>query len=219
MTSGVTYMSLSRIGHGFGVAKKIIYSILSLIKVLIPLMTLEAEIMKKVEFLQPFFLSIFDFLSQNLNIVIFVGITTLMTGAFTYFIFPMGEVACLLATAIGYLLSPRIEAMFADLVAGGATTWEAGAVCAPWIFWICLPTLFVGSICIFKRISKWGGLIKSLLISGLVTLIAGLLLGLFAYLSYGFGWIATPAQTAMLISLILVTLAEQVAIFSKNMAD
>ena len=212
-------MSLNRIGQGFGVAKKIIYSIISLIKVIIPLLTIEAEIMKKVEFLQPFFLSIFDFLSQNLNIVIFVGLTTLITGAFTYFIFPLGEISCLLATAIGYLLSPRIELMFADLVAGGSTAWEAGAVCAPWVFWICLPTLFVGAICVFKRISKWGGLVKCLLISGLATLIVGLLLGLFAYLSYGFGWTATPAQTSMLISLILVTIAEQVAIFGKNMAE
>lgn len=212
-------MSFGRIGHGFSVAKKILYSIISFIKVLVPLMTLEAEIMKKVEFLQPFFLSVFDFLSENLNIVIFVGLTTLLTGAFTYFIFPVGELACLVATAIGYLLSPRIEEMFATLVSDGATLWEAGAVCAPWVFWISLPTLFVGAICVCKRINKRGGLIKTLLISGLATLILGLLLGLGAYLCYGFGWTATPAQTCMLISLIVVTVAEQIAIFSMNMAD
>ncbi len=212
-------MSFDRIGHGFSVAKKILYSIISFIKVLIPLMTLEAEIMKKVEFLQPFFLSVFNFLSENLNIVIFVGFTTLLTGAFTYFIFPVGELACLVATAIGYLLSPRIEEIFANLVADGASLWEAGAICAPWIFWICLPTLFVGAVCVCKRINKHGGLIKTLLISGLATLILGLLFGLGAYLCYGFGWTGTPAQTCMLISLIIVTIAEQIAIFSMKMTD
>jgi hypothetical protein len=172
--------------------------------------------MKSVEFLQPFFLNVYDFLSDNLNIVLFVGFTTLMTGAFTYFIFPLGETACLVATAIGYLLSPRIEADFTAYVSGGATVWEAAAECAPWVFWICLPTIFVGAICVCKRVTKWGGLIKTLLIGGLITLIVGALLGLLAYLSYGFGIISNPAQICMFISLVLVTVAEQIAIFRKN---
>ena len=207
---------MSNIGYKLSTVKRTIYSIISVLKVLIPIFTIETEIMKSVEFLQPFFLNIFDFLSENLNIVIFVGLTTLITGAFTYFIFPIGETACLVATAIGYLLSPRIEETFATLVEGGATAWQAGAECAPWIFWICLPTLFVGAICVCKRVTKWGGLIKTLLIGGLITLVTGLLLGLLAYAFYGFGIGASPAQTCMLISLILVTLAEQIAIFRKD---
>lgn len=201
----------------FGTVKKVIYSIISFLKVLIPIFTLEAEIMKSVDFLQPFFLKVFDFLSQNLNIVLFVGLTTLITGAFTYFIFPIGETACFMATAIGYLLAPRIEDQFAMLVSEGNTAWQAGAECAPWIFWICLPTLFVGAICVCKRVTKWGGLVKTLLIGGLITLIAGLLLGLISYLSYGFSLFTNPAQTCMFISLVLVTVAEQIAIFQKNL--
>ena len=207
---------MSNIGYKLSTAKRVIYSIISLLKVLIPIFTIEAEIMKSVEFLQPFFLNVFDFLSENLNIVIFVGLTTLLTGAFTYFIFPVGETACLVATAIGYLLSPRIEEQFATLVDGGATVWQAGAECAPWIFWICLPTLFVGAVCVCKRVTKWGGLVKTLLIGGLITLATGILLGLLAFTFYGFGVATSPAQTCMLISLILVTLAEQIAIFHKN---
>ena len=207
---------MSNIGYKLSTAKRVIYSIISLLKVLIPIFTIEAEIMKSVEFLQPFFLNVFDFLSENLNIVIFVGLTTLLTGAFTYFIFPVGETACLVATAIGYLLSPRIEEQFATLVDGGATVWQAGAECAPWIFWICLPTLFVGAVCVCKRVTKWGGLVKTLLIGGLITLVTGILLGLLAFTFYGFGVATSPAQTCMLISLILVTLAEQIAIFHKN---
>ena len=209
-------MSVSSIGNGYGGVKKVVYSIISLIKVLIPIFTLEAEIMKSVEFLQPFFLKVFDFLSQNLNIVIFVGLTTLLTGALTYFIFPIGETACLLATAIGYLLSPRIEGQFATLVADGATVWQAGAECAPWIFWICLPTLFVGAICVCKRVTKWGGLAKTLLIGGLVTLVVGLLLGGVSLLCYGYNLVASPAQTCMFISLVLVTVVEEIVIFSNN---
>lgn len=209
-------MSLGDISYKYGVVKRIIYSIISFLKILIPIFTLETEIMKSVEFLQPFFLGVFDFLSQNLNIVLFVGLTTLLTGAFTYFVFPVGETACLVATAIGYLLSPRIEEQFASLVDSGATVWQAGAECAPWIFWICLPTLFVGAVCVCKRVTKWGGLVKTLLIGGLITLVVGLLLGLFAYLSYGFALIANPAQTCMFISLVLVTVAEQIAIFRKD---
>ena len=207
---------MSNIGYKLSTAKRVIYSIISFLKVLIPIFTIEAEIMKSVEFLQPFFLNVFDFLSENFNIVIFVGLTTLLTGAFTYFIFPIGETACLVATAIGYLLSPRIEETFATIVDGGATVWQAGAECAPWIFWICLPTLFVGAVCVCKRVTKWGGLVKTLLIGGLITLVVGALLGLLAYAFYGFGVVASPAQTCMLISLILVTLAEQIAIFRKN---
>ena len=209
---------MSNIGYKFSTVKRVIYSIISFLKVLIPIFSLEAEIMKSVEFLQPFFLKIFDFLSQNLNIVIFVGLTTLITGAFTYFIFPIGETACLVATAIGYLLSPRIEEQFASLVDSGATVWQAAGECAPWIFWICLPTLFVGAVCVCKRVTKWGGLVKTLLIGGLITLIAGVLLGAASYALYGFALVASPAQTCMLASLILVTLAEQIAIFQKDNA-
>lgn len=209
-------MSLISVGNGDGRWKKVIYSIISLVKVFIPIFTLEAEIMKSVEFLQPFFLKLFDFLSQNLNIVIFVGLITLLTGAFTYFFFPIGETACFLATAIGYLLSPRIEGQFATIVADGATVWQAGAKCAPWIFWICLPTLFVGAICVCKRVTKWGGLVKTLLIGGLITLFVGLILGGVSLLCYGFNLVASPAQTCMFIAIVLVTTAEQVVIFSKN---
>ena len=211
-------MSISDISYKYGVVKRIIYSIISFLKVLIPIFTIETEIMKSVEFLQPFFLTVFDFLSENLNIVIFVGLTTLVTGAFTYFIFPIGETACLVATAIGYLLAPRIEAQFATLVEGGATVWQAAAECAPWIFWICLPTLFVGAVCVCKRVTKWGGLVKTLLIGGLITLVVGALLGLASYALYGFALVASPAQTCMLISLVLVTIAEQIAIFQKEAA-
>ena len=209
---------MSEISYKFSTAKRIIYSIISFLKVLIPIFTIEAEIMKSVEFLQPFFLNVFDFLSENFNIVIFVGLTTLITGAFTYFIFPIGETACLVATAIGYLLSPRIEEQFASLVDSGATVWQAAGECAPWIFWICLPTLFVGAICVCKRVTKWGGLVKTLLIGGLITLIAGVLLGAASYALYGFALVVSPAQTCMLVSLILVTVAEQIAIFQKDNA-
>ena len=209
-------MSFSDISYKYGVVKRVIYSIISFLKVLVPLFTLEAEIMKSVDFLQPFFLNIFDFLSNNLNIVWFVGMTTLLTGIFTYFIFPLGETACLVATAIGYLLSPRIEEQFATLVADGATAWEAGAVCAPWVFWICLPTLFVGAVCVCKRASKCRCIIKTMLISGLITLVVGLILGFTSYLCYGFGIVAGPAQICMFASLVLVTIAEQIVIFQKN---
>ena len=84
-------MSLRDLSYKYGVAKRVIYSIISFLKILVPIFTLEKEIMKSVGFLEPFFLGVFDFLSENFNIVIFVGITTLMTGAFTYFIFPVGE--------------------------------------------------------------------------------------------------------------------------------
>jgi hypothetical protein len=207
---------MSNIGYKLSTVKRTIYSIISFLKVLIPIFTIETEIMKSVEFLQPFFLNVFDFLSENLNIVIFVGLTTLITGAFTYFIFPIGETACLVATAIGYLLSPRIEETFTTLVEGGATAWQAGAECAPWIFWICLPTLFVGAICVCKRVTKWGGLVKTLLIGGLITLIVGILLGVLALVAYGTGFVANPARTCMLVAMALVTVAEQVAIFQKE---
>jgi len=211
-------MSISDISYKYGVVKRVIYSIISLLKILIPLFALETELAKFVDFLQPFFLTVFDFLSENLNIVLFVGATTLITGIFTYFIFPLGETACFVATAIGYLLSPRIEEQFASLVAEGASVWEAAAECAPWIFWICLPTLFVGAVCICKRVSKCGCIIKIMLISGLVTLIVGLLLGGLSYAFYGFELVASPAQTCMFITLVLVTIAEQIVIFQKNNA-
>lgn len=209
-------MSFSDVSYKFGIVKKVIYSIISFLKVLVPLFTLEAEIMKSVEVLQPFFLKLFDFLAENTNIVIFVGLATLFTGFLTFFIFPLGETACLVATAIGYLLSPRIEEMFTSLVTNGATAWEAGATCAPWIFWICLPTLFVGAVCVCKRVSKCGCIIKIMLTSGLITLIVGLILGFASYLCYGYGIVSNPAQICMFVSLIIVTIAEQIAIFWKN---
>ena len=212
-------MSESSLGSKLGIVKKIIYSIISFVKILIPVLTIEGEIMKSVAFLEPFFLNVFDFLSQNLNIVLFVGATTLLTGAFTYFIFPIGETACLIATAIGYLLSPRINELYAGSVASGVSSWDAALVCAPWVFWICLPTVFVGAVCICKRASKWGGLIKTLLISGLATLVVGFLLGLASYLCYGFEVGENPAQICMLVSLILVTVAEQIAIFYNKTSD
>ena len=209
-------MSLRDIGYKYGLIKRIIYSVISLLKMIF---ALEGEVLKVVSFLDPFFMGVFDFLAKYSNIIVFVGLVTLLTGAFTYFIFPVGETACLLATAIGYILAPRINDGFLNLVNEGATAWEAGAQVAPWVFWICLPTIFVGAICVCKRVKKWGGLTKTLLIGGLITLIAGLLLGLGAYLAYGLALVANPAKTCMLISIILVTVAEQIVIFQKDTAE
>ncbi len=206
-------MSLKGIGYKYNLAKRIIYSIISLLKIIF---ALEGEVLKVVSFIEPFFMRVFDFIAEYSNIVLFVGIITLMTGAFTYFIFPVGETACLLATAIGFVLAPRIHEGFVNLVANGSTAWEAGLKVAPWIFWICLPTIFVGAICVCKRVKKWGGLTKTLLIGGLITLITGLLLGLVAYLSYGLSIFANPAKTCMFISILLVTVAEQIVIFQKD---
>lgn len=206
---------MQNVAYKYGLAKRIIYSVISLLKMLF---ALEGEIMKSVSFLEPFFMNVFDFLASHSNIVLFVGFVTLMTGAFTYFIFPAGEVACLLATAIGYIIAPRIEAGFATLVSEGATAWQAATQCAPWVFWICLPTVFVGAICVCKRVKKWGGLVKTLLIGGLITLIVGLLLGLVAYLSYGLALITNTARTCMFISIVLVTVAEQAVIFQKDIS-
>ena len=183
-------MSIRDVGYKFGLAKRIIYSIISLLKMVF---ALEGEVLKVVAFIEPFFMKIFDFIAEHSNIVLFVGLITLFTGAFTYFIFPVGETACLLATAIGYVLAPRINDGFLNLVANGANPWEAGLEVAPWIFWICLPTIFVGAICVCKRVKKWGGLTKTLLIGGLITLITGILLGLISYLSYGLALFANPA--------------------------
>ena len=209
-------MSLRDIGYKYGLIKRIIYSVISLLKMIF---ALEGEVLKVVSFLDPFFMGVFDFLAKYSNIIVFVGLVTLLTGAFTYFIFPVGETACLLATAIGYILAPRINDGFLNLVNEGATAWEAGAQVAPWVFWICLPTIFVGAICVCKRVKKWGGLTKTLLIGGLITLIAGLLLGLGAYLAYGLALVANPAKTCMLVAIILVTVAEQIVIFQKDTAE
>ena len=206
-------MSLKSVAYKYNLAKRIIYSILSLVKMIF---ALEGEVLKIVSFLDPFFMGVFDFIAKYTDSVVFVGIITLLTGAFTYFIFPVGETACLVATAIGYVLAPRITDGFANLVAGGATTWDAALKVAPWVFWICLPTVFVGAICVCKRVKKWGGLTKTLLIGGLITLIAGIVLGLVAYLSYGLSLFANPAQVCMLIAIILVTVAEQIVIFQKD---
>ena len=48
-------MSIRDISYKYGVVKRIIYSIISFLKVLIPIFTIETEIMKSVEFLQPVF--------------------------------------------------------------------------------------------------------------------------------------------------------------------
>ena len=208
-------MSLTDIGYKYGLIKRIIYSIISLVKMIF---ALEGEVLKVVSFIDPFFMKVFDFVAEYSNIVIFVGIITLMTGAFTYFIFPVGETACLLATAIGYVLAPRIHDGFLGLIANGSTAWDAGLKVAPWIFWICLPTIFVGAICVCKRVKKWGGLTKTLLIGGLITLITGIVLGLVAFLSYGIGIFANPAKTCMFISITLVTVAEQIVIFQKDVS-
>lgn len=209
-------MSLRDIGYKYGLVKRIIYSVISLLKMIF---ALEGEVLKVVSFLDPFFMGVFDFLAKHSNIIVFVGLVTLLTGAFTYFIFPVGETACLLATAIGYILAPRINDGFLNLVNEGATAWEAGAQVAPWVFWICLPTIFVGAICVCKRVKKWGGLTKTLLIGGLITLVAGLLLGLGAYLAYGLALVANPAKVCMLVAIILVTVAEQIVIFQKDTAE
>ena len=209
-------MSLRDIGYKYGLVKRIIYSVISLLKMIF---ALEGEVLKVVSFLDPFFMGVFDFLAKHSNIIVFVGLVTLLTGAFTYFIFPVGETACLLATAIGYILAPRINDGFLNLVNEGATAWEAGAQVAPWVFWICLPTICVGAICVCKRVKKWGGLTKTLLIGGLITLVAGLLLGLGAYLAYGLALVANPAKVCMLVAIILVTVAEQIVIFQKDTAE
>lgn len=216
MNSEVFFVSLRDIGYKYGLIKRIIYSVISLLKMVF---ALEGEVLKVVAVIEPFFMKVFDFIAAHSNIVIFVGVITLLTGAFTYFIFPVGETACLLATAIGFVLAPRITDGFANLVANGATTWDAALKVAPWVFWICLPTIFVGAICVCKRVKKWGGLTKTLLIGGLITLIAGVLLGLVAYLCYGLSVGANPAKTCMLISIILVTVAEQIVIFQKDAAE
>ena len=185
-------------------------------------MALEGEIVKFVSYLEPFFLKVFGFLADHSNIVLFVGIMTLLTGAFVYFLFPIGEACCFLATAIGYILSNEITAGFVSLVnTEGLTTWQAGAKCAPWVFWICLPTLFVGAICVCKRVKKWGGLTKTLLIGGLITLICGLAIYGAAYLLFGNAdvtpdFTANPAKNCMFVAMALVTVAEQVAIFQKD---
>ena len=209
-------MSIRSIGQKFNFVKKIVLSIISLLKMLF---ALEGEVLKIVAFIEPFFLKVFDFIAEHSNIVLFVGVVTLITGAFTYFIFPLGEISCLLATAIGYVIAPRLEEAFVSLVANGATSWQAGLKIAPWVFWICLPTIFVGAICVCKRVKKWGGLTKTLLIGGLITLITGVVLGLVSFLSYGLNLFASPAKVCMLISIILVTLAEQIVIFQKDIAE
>ena len=208
-------MGLRDIGYKYSLVKRIIYSIISLFKMIF---ALEGEVIKVVAFIEPFFMKIVDFIAEYSNIVLFVGFITLMTGAFTYFIFPAGETACLLATAIGYVLAPRINDGFLNLVSNGSSAWDAGLKVAPWVFWICLPTIFVGAICVCKRVKKWGGLTKTLLIGGLITLITGIVLGLVAYLSYGLGIFANPAKTCMFISILLVTVAEQIVIFQEDAA-
>lgn len=45
---------MSNIGYKLSTVKRTIYSIISFLKVLIPIFTIETEIMKSVEFLQPF---------------------------------------------------------------------------------------------------------------------------------------------------------------------
>lgn len=208
-------MGLKNIAYKYSLVKRIIYSVISLLKMIF---ALEGEVLKVVSFLDPFFMGVFDFLAKHSNIIVFVGLVTLLTGAFTYFIFPVGETACLLATAIGYVLAVRINDGFASAVSNGGAVWDVAGSCAPWVFWICLPTIFVGAICVCKRVKKWGGLTKTLLIGGLITLIAGLILGLVSYICFGLALTANPAKTCMFIAILLVTVAEQVVIFQKDVS-
>lgn len=203
----------------FNLAKRIIYSVISFIKMLTPLFSLEGEVGKFVGYIEPIFMGAFDFFAEHMNIFLFVGFVTLLTGVFTYIVFPVGEAACLLAAATGYLLSPRIQAGFLAAVEGGKPVWDVAASCAPYVFWICLPTLFVGAVCVCRKLNKKAGLIKNLLISGLATLVVGLLLGLYAFIAYGFSIGTNPAQTVMFIAIVLVTVAEQFFIFAKQVND
>lgn len=203
----------------FGLIKKIVYSVISFIKMLTPLFSLEGEVGKFVGYIEPIFMGAFDFFAEHLNIFLFVGFVTLLTGVFTYIVFPVGEAACLLAAATGYLLAPRIQEGFLAAVEGGKPVWDVAASCAPYIFWICLPTLFVGAVCVCRKLNKKAGLIKNLLISGLATLVVGALLGLYAFVAYGLSIGANPASTVMFIAILLVTVAEQFFIFAKRVND
>ena len=182
-------------------------------------MTLEGEVGKLASSIEPLFIGTFDFLDKHFNIFLFVGLVTLLTGALTYFIFPIGETACLLAAATGFILAPRIQEGFAAAVAGGKPVWEVAGNVAPYVFWICLPALFVGAVCVCKRINKRGGLIRTLLISGLATLVIGLVLGLLSFLAYGLSITANPAHACMFIAVLIVTVAEQFFIYQKKTAD
>lgn len=203
----------------FGLIRKIVYSIISFVKMLTPLFSLEGEVSKFVGYIEPIFMGAFDFFAEHMNIFLFVGFVTLLTGIFTYIVFPVGEAACLLAAATGYLLAPRIQEGFLEAVSSGRAVWDVAAACAPYVFWICLPTLFVGAVCVCRKLNKKAGLIKNLLISGLATLVIGLLLGLYAFVAYGLSIGANPASTVMFIAILLVTVAEQFFIFAKRVSD
>ena len=210
---------IGEIKYKYGLAKRIIYSIISFIKMLTPLMTLEGEVGKLASQIEPLFLGTFNFLDEHFNIFLFVGLVTLLTGVFTYIVFPVGETACLLAAATGFILSPAIQSGFAAAVDGGKAIWDVAGACAPYVAWICLPTVFVGAVCVCKRINKRGGLVKTILVSGLATLIVGVLIGVYSYVAYGISFDTNPAQTCVFVSILLVTIAEQFFIFQKKTAD
>ncbi len=210
---------VNNLRYKYGLAKRIIYSVISFIKMLTPLMTLEGEVGKVASQIEPIFMNTFDFLDKHFNIFLFVGLVTLLTGVFTYIVFPVGETACLLAAATGFILAPAIQSGFAAAVEGGKAVWDVAGACAPYVAWICLPTVFVGAVCVCKRINKRGGLIKTMLISGLATLIIGILLGLYSFVAYGWSIGANPAHTCIFISILLVTVAEQFFIFEKKVGD
>lgn len=210
---------MSNLRYRYNLAKRIIYSIISFIKVLTPLMALEGEVGRMADRIEPIFMNTFNFLNEHFNIFLFVGFVTLLTGVVTYIIFPVGETACLLAAATGFIICPQISAGFAAAVNGGSDVWAVSGACAPYVFWITLPTLFVGAVCVCKRINKRGGLIRTLLISGLATLIVGLLLGLYSFVAYGLSIGKDPAYVCVLVAIIIVTVAEQFFIFEKKTSE
>ena len=212
-------MSIGNIKYRYSLVKRIIYSIISFIKVLTPLMALEGEVGKMAERIEPIFLNTFNFLNEHFNIFLFVGLVTLLTGIVTYIVFPVGETACLLAAATGFIIGPQISAGFSSAISGGADVWSVSGACAPYVFWICLPTLFVGAVCVCKRINKRGGLVRTLLISGLATLVVGILLGLYSFVAYGLSIGNDPAYVCVLAAIILVTIAEQFFIFEKKASE
>ena len=61
-------MSIGNIKYRYSLVKRIIYSIISFIKVLTPLMALEGEVGKMAERIEPIFLNTFNFLNEHFNI-------------------------------------------------------------------------------------------------------------------------------------------------------
>ena len=71
MNSEVFFVSLRDIGYKYGLIKRIIYSVISLLKMVF---ALEGEVLKVVAIIEPFFMKVFDFIAAHSNIVIFVGV-------------------------------------------------------------------------------------------------------------------------------------------------